>query len=126
MKESPLQVRWVRGTDGNFLDLLRLNLQSSYFLRHQYGVFIVWSAGVTQAPVITVGQGDIRDRLAALKKHPVVSRFAESGQLKVSWIIINEKYFDGVEAFLYDYYKPIMGERKRDISSIPVDPLLSL
>jgi hypothetical protein len=129
MHTQPLQVHWVKSGDGEFLDLLRLNLNpdSAYFLSPKFGVYVIWSTGTSNAPVLTVGQGNIRDRLMSLRLNPLIKQFSESGQIKVSWVLpTNPDDFDGVEAYLYDYYKPLVGERKRGVSPIPVTPLLSL
>jgi hypothetical protein len=124
--DSALPVRWIKSVGGDFLDLLRLNLDSSYFERPRQGVYVIWHTGPNKASVIRVGQGNIRDRLIAHKSDPQVTQFSSYGQLKVSWIIVDPVYFDGVEAFLYDYYKPAVGERKTVQKLIPVTPLLSL
>lgn len=126
MNKDALHVHWVKSVGGDFLDLLRLDLSSSYFSMPRKGVYVIWYTGPAKATVIRVGQGNIRDRLAALRSDPQITQFGSYGQLKVSWVTIDPQYFDGVEAFLYDYYKPVVGERRPVAKSIPVDPLLSL
>ena len=126
MSRQPIEVQWVKSSSGQFLDLLRVNLNSSYFNVPRFGVYIIWHTGASSAPVITVGQGNIRERLGALRVSSHINQYSSSGQLKVSWILINQQDFDGVEAFLYDYYKPLVGERKQVSELIPVNPLLSL
>jgi hypothetical protein len=123
---TPRNVQWVKSVGGDYLDLLRLDLSSSYFSEPKFGVFVIWYAGPSKSAVIRVGQGDIRDSLSARRVDPQVTQFSSQGQLKVSWIVVDKKDFDGVEAYLYDYYKPLVGERKVGIESIPVTPLLSL
>ena len=125
MSTTPLDVYWVKNTAGDYIDLLRLNLDAPYFNTPQRGVFVIWHTGVRKAPVIRVGQGDIRERLRALRSDPLITMYSTQGQLKVSWVIVDEDKLDGVEAFLYDHYKPLVGERKQGIVSIPVNPLLS-
>jgi hypothetical protein len=123
---TPLPVQWVKNASGDFLDLLRLNLDAPYFANPREGVYVIWYTGIKKAPVIKVGQGNIRDRLAAHRSNTQITQYSDSGQLKVSWVVVDREYFDGVEAFLYDYYKPLVGERKPGVASIPVTPLLSL
>lgn len=122
----PLPVKWVKSVGGEFLDLLRLDLNSNYFSQPRFGVYVIWHTGPSKAPVIRVGQGNIRDRLMAHRSDLQITQFGAAGQLKVSWIIVDRGYFDGVEAFLYDYYRPLVGERKTVEQLIPVTPLLSL
>lgn len=123
---TPLPVKWIKSVGGDFLDLLRVNLDSSYFSTPKNGVYVIWYTGTNKAPVIRVGQGNIRDRIMAHRSDPQITQFSANGQLKISWIIIDPENFDGVEAYLYDYYKPSVGERKSVERLIPVTPLLSL
>lgn len=124
---QPRQVQWVKSVGGDYLDLLRLDLNSAYFLAGpKLGVFVIWYAGPSKSAAIRIGQGNIRDQLAARRADPQIAQFASQGQLKVSWIIVNPGDFDGIEAYLYDYYKPLVGERRPVSQSIPVTPLLSL
>lgn len=123
---QPLNVQWVKSVVGDYLDLLRLDLTSSYFSEARSGVYVIWYAGPGKSAVIRVGQGNIHDELSIRKADPQIAQFSSQGQLKVSWIVIDQKNFDGVEVYLYDYYKPLVGERKAGVQSIPVNPLLSL
>jgi hypothetical protein len=126
---QPLKVQWVKSVGGDYLDLLRLDLKSTYFATPLSGVYVIWYAGPSKAQVISVGQGNIHDRLLARRADPQITQFSNQGQLKVSWVILDgqpQTVFDGVEAYLYDYYKPLVGERKAEAVSIQVTPILSL
>ena len=123
---QPRRVQWVKSVAGDYLDLLRLDLASSYFSEAKFGVYVIWYAGPSKSAAIRVGQGNIHDELAIRKTDPQVKQFSSQGQLKVSWVTVDRADFDGVEVFLYDTYKPLVGERKVGVVSIPVTPLLSL
>ncbi len=124
--DTALPVRWVKSVGGDFLDLLRVNLEAPYFAAPVLGVYVIWYTGAKKAPVVKVGQGNIKDQIIANRTNIQVTQYSASGQMKISWVIVNRQNFDGVEAFLYDYYKPLVGERNRAVKSIPVTPLLSL
>ena len=124
--DAAIHVEWIKGVGGGFLDLLLLDLRATYFTPPKSGVYVIWYTGPAKAPVIKIGQGNIHDRLMIERVSPQITQFSSAGQLKVSWIIIDSGSFDGVEAYLYDYYKPLVGERKKVERLIPVTPLLSL
>ena len=42
-------------------------------------------------------------------------------QLKTTWALVDKQYRDGVEAFLYDSYNPLVGERTPAAQTISVD-----
>lgn len=116
-----LTVEWVKNQNNNqWFDLLRLNLDSTYF-QDKEGVYVIWYAGPTQAKVIRVGQGVIGSRLREHRDNPEIVRYAHYGQLKVSWALVNREYRDGVEAFLFDSYSPSVGERSPAVQSISVN-----
>ena len=118
---ADLIVEWVKNQSNNqWFDLLRLDLNSTYFLNKE-GVYVIWYAGPTQAKVIRVGQGIIGNRLKEHRENPVIVRYAHYGQLKVSWALITPELRDGVEAFLFDSYNPLIGERLPAVQPIPIN-----
>lgn len=119
--EPQLQVTWVKNSNNNqWFDLLRLNLNSSYF-NDKEGVYIIWYAGPAAAKVIRVGQGHIGDRLREHRTNPEITRYVQYGQLKATWAIVASQDRDGVEAFLYDNYSPLIGERSPTARLISVN-----
>ncbi|HCM81891.1 MAG: hypothetical protein UW22_C0002G0008 [Candidatus Gottesmanbacteria bacterium GW2011_GWB1_44_11c] len=116
-----MQLTWIKNQNNNqWFDLLRLNLDAPYF-QDKYGVYIVWYSGPSEARVIRIGQGHIGTRLKEHRVNPEITRYSYSGQLKVTWAIVIEEYRDGIEAFLFDSYKPLVGERSPDVQPIPVN-----
>jgi len=81
------------------------------------GVYIIWHGGSKPATV-RVGQGIIKDRLAAHRTDPQVQAYAQLG-LFVTWASIPETYRHGVEAFLAAKLNPIVGERFPNV--VPID-----
>lgn len=116
-----MQVNWVKNnSNGQWFDLLRLNLNAPYFL-DKIGVYVIWYAGAT-AKVIRVGQGHIGSRLSEHRNNPEISRYSNYGQLKVSWALIGSQQLrDGVEKFLYNSYNPLVGERAPQVTPISVN-----
>lgn len=118
-----LTVNWVKNSNNNeSFDLLRLNLNAPYFL-NKVGVYVIWYAspsGVNK--VIRVGQGDIASRLREHRSNPEILRYSSYGQLKVTWALLNsQEDRNGVEAYLYDSYSPLIGERSPAAQPISVN-----
>lgn len=121
---NPLPVVWVKNpNNGEYFDLLRLNLGGPYF-QEAKGVYIIWYASPSGARVIRVGQGNIGERLKVHLANPQIIQYSKYGSLKVSWVVISPLLFDRVEVFLYDYYRPVVGERAPVAVPLPVTPLL--
>lgn len=119
--QPQLQVNWVKNSNNNqWFDLLRLNLNASYF-QNKEGVYVIWYVGPGGAKVIRVGQGHIGLRLQEHKTNPEIVRYGTYGQLKVSWAIVDKQFRDGVEAFLFDRYSPLIGERSPSAQPISVN-----
>ncbi len=118
-----INVEWVKNPDNNqWFDLLRLNLESSYF-QNKEGIYVIWYASPSEAKVIRVGQGIIGERLKEHRNNFQITQYSQYGQLKVTWAIINKAYLNGVEAYLFNYYKPLVGERAPTVIPISVNPL---
>lgn len=121
-------VNWVKNTQNNeWFDLLRLNLNSNYFINKR-GVYIIWYTSTTEAKVIRLGQGDIGVRLIEHTQNPNIIRYSQLGQLKVTWAVVDnitlfENDLDGVEAYLSDQYNPIEGEKYPNVIRIPINLL---
>jgi hypothetical protein len=113
-------VNWVKNqNNGQWFDLLRLNLDAPYF-QDKEGVYIIWYAGPS-SKVIKVGQGHIGARLKEHRSNPEIVRYSNYGQLKVTWALVEKWDRHGVEAFLFDSYNPILGERSPAAQPIPVN-----
>lgn len=118
-----MQVRWLKNSKNNrYFDFLRLNLNSSYFHdKNKNGVYIIWYSSPGTAKAIRVGQGNIGDRLREHKNNPQIMRYSKLGQLRVTWTIPDKLSLDGIEAYLYNRLRPLVGERKPGIKLISVN-----
>jgi len=108
---SAPSVDWIKNQNNDqWFDFLRLNLDSPYF-QEKKGVYVIWYTGSSEAKVIRIGQGHIGTRLKEHRSNPEISKYSNYGQLKVSWAIVDPQHRDGVEAYLFDSYNPLIGER---------------
>lgn len=116
-------VDWVKNTtNGQYFDFLRLDLNSAYFNGRE-GVYVIWYASPSEARVIRVGQGNIGERLKEHISNWQITQFSKSGQLKVTWALVPKIMQDGIEAFLFDYYRPLVGERTPSVNPVKVNPI---
>ena len=84
------------------------------------GVYVIWHGG--QNPRwVRVGKGMIRDRLTAHRADSAVLAYGKFGTLFVSWAEVPTACRDGVESFLAESLKPLVGDRFPDCDPIPVN-----
>ena len=104
--ERPIQltVKWIKYRKQGWVKLNTLNLEKV----KANGVFIIWKPK-SKNNVIRIGQGNIANKLQALRNDPKITRFGSD--LLVSWASIQLKYRDGVERYLYEQYSPVTSER---------------
>lgn len=123
-------LHWVKNErNSEWFDFLRLNLDSPYFINKR-GVYVIWytSPLVGSSKVIRLGQGDIGDRLREHRSNPDIVEYSKLGQLKVTWALIDNLNFfegdlNGAEAYLADFYAPLIGERFPFVQGISVNPI---
>jgi hypothetical protein len=95
-----------------------VNLPHAHF-DNMDGVYIIWHGGPKPATV-RIGQGTIRARLAEHRGDPAIQKFTDLG-LFVTWATVPSESRAGVENFLADRLKPIVGERFPDVVPIAVN-----
>jgi hypothetical protein len=83
------------------------------------GVYLIWHGGANPRWV-RVGQGNIKERLSVHRNDPQILAYRPHG-LFVTWAAVPAAQLDGVEAYLFDQCKPLVGERCPDCNVIPVN-----
>lgn len=101
---------WIKYESGNWCNLFTLNLDDPHF-NNMEGVYIIWAPG---SYVIRVGQGFIRDRLKAHKVDPEILRHKIT-TLFVTWASVTPFLRDGVERFLGETLRPVVGTSFPDV-----------
>jgi hypothetical protein len=97
-------VNWVQCEGNVWCKLNTVDLQHSHFDGLE-GVYIIWHGG-DNAATVRVGQGVIRDRLAAHRNDSDVQAYANL-TLYVTWAAVATSDRDGVEAFLAQHLMSI-------------------
>ena len=113
-----MNVKWTKCSGEVWCPLATVNLAHAHF-DNMEGVYIIWHGGVSPATV-RVGQGIIRDRLAAHRIDPEVQAFAPFG-LFVTWASIPADYRDGVEAFLAGRLNPKVRQQLPNVLPIEIN-----
>jgi hypothetical protein len=84
-----------------------------------YGVYVIWHGG--QNPkTVRVGQGKIKDRIFAHREDKLVQAYAHHG-LFVTWAAVSPSLVDGIERYLSECLRPLVGERFPDVRPIEVN-----
>lgn len=93
---------------------MNVNLNHSHFDEME-GVYIIWQQS---GPVIRIGQGIIKDRIA---DHRITQAITRYDNLHVTWAPVSTSYRDGVERYLADTLNPIVGDVFPDTNPIAVN-----
>ena len=112
----PVQVNWRRCIGDDWCPLENLNLSSV----NEVGVYIIWHGG-TRVRYVYVGQGVVADRLSEHKLNPDILQYRASGTLFVTWAAVSPRLRDGIERYLADFLRPMVGSQYPDVTPIPVN-----
>jgi hypothetical protein len=116
-------VDWIAGDKNEWFHLLGLNLDS-IVPQDAFGVYIIWQYRPFCNDIIfvKVGQGNIVERLSKHRSDAEIAKYAKlPNKLYVTWAEVSKFDVDGVEAYLGDSLKPILGERFPDCEEIEVN-----
>jgi hypothetical protein len=102
-----VDVKWAKCDRGewcslDYLDLSRITVS---------GVYVIWKPGSTPAGpsmVVRVGRGDIASALAAERRDPQVTNYGP--QLLVTWAEVAAFFSAGVEIYLAQQLRPLVGK----------------
>lgn len=104
-KNPALVLRWVKSTTNTWLSFERVDLSKVV----STGVYIIWHAG-SPGRVVYVGQGDIASRISCHRSNLGITSYSSRGQLYVTWASVRASQLDGVERYLADMLKPLVGD----------------
>lgn len=109
-------LRWIKSTTNQWLLLESANLIGVT----TSGVYVIWHGG--QNPrTVRVGQGDIADRITAHRTDQQILAYRSYGTLAVTWAAVSYWEMDGVERYLADQLRPLVGDRFPSVAPIPVN-----
>ena len=85
-----------------------------------FGVYVIWHGGAVPR-VVRVGQGVVADRLTSHRKDAAVLSYEQSGILYVTWAAVPARLVDGVERYLAERLRPLVGDRFPQVAPVPVN-----
>jgi hypothetical protein len=109
-------VNWIKSTKNEWLPLANVNLTEVT----AQGVYVIWRGGDAPA-FVRVGQGDIKSRLEAHRQDSVITRHGATAPLMVTWASVPATHRDGVERYLADRYRPLVGDAFPNVTPIQVN-----
>lgn len=113
-----LHLEWFKSFGDRWCDLLEINQNHNRF-NGMRGVYIIWHEG-KKPVVLKVGQGIVSDCLVENKEDYIVVAYGQYG-LYVTWAKVSEDDCDGVERYIGEALKPIIGHRLPDVQPIEVN-----
>lgn len=111
-----ITVHWVKSTNDTWLPFETVNLAGVTTA----GVYIIWHAG-NPGRVVRVGQGNIADRIKAHRCDASVTKFSKNGVLRVTWAFVPSHQMNGVERYLANHWKPLVGDAWPDVVPLVVN-----
>jgi len=109
---------WGKCGGNVWCNLLTLNLDHPYFSAVE-GVYIIWHGGANPR-VVYVGEGVIADRLRAHRTDARILKYGMYG-IFVTWATVGPSMRPGVERFLADHFRPLVGDRVPNAEPISVN-----
>jgi hypothetical protein len=103
-----INVSWGKLTTGNWCPLVTTDFSKLTGC----GVYFIWGGG----RAVKVGQSNdasgIGARIACHARDKDLLAYQQIlGTLYVTWAYLPQQYLDGVERFLGDHYRPLVGDR---------------
>lgn len=110
-----IQIKWITKGLNGYYELNRLNTSNI----KACGVYLIWNS----RGVIKVGQStNIGNRLDDHRNDDNIIRYDfKDNPLLTTWANLPLSALDGVEAYLGDYYQPLIGDRFPDVQKIFVN-----
>ncbi len=109
------KLNWVKCTNGNWCNLNTVNLSNVTV----WGVYIIWHTG-NPSKVVYVGQGDVAERLKAHRTNVAIQAYSSQG-LRVTWASVAAGHRDGIERYLADTWKPLVGDTHPNVAPTKVN-----
>ena len=109
-----MQLSWQNCQGDVWCSFMAVDLSHSHFDEME-GVYIIWQHN---GPVVRVGQGIIKDRIADHRTTQAITKYES---LRVTWAPVSTLYRDGVERYLANTLEPKIGDTFPDENPITVN-----
>ena len=112
------QVQWTH-CEGGHCTLTALNLDHPHFTGRE-GVYVIWRGGTNPA-VVRLGQGNIKDRIGKHRLDREILKHGATGTLHVTWADVPTSLRNGIERFLANTLRPLVGDAFPLAQPVPVN-----
>ena len=109
-----MELTWQKCEGDTWCSLTAVNLGHPHFDSME-GVYVIWQAN---GSVIRVGQGTVKDRIAA---HRQDAQITAHRPLHSSWAPVPATFRDGIERYLANVLKPLVGSTFPNAAPIAVN-----
>ena len=106
MAKPEIEVEWIKCKGDVWCSLESLDL--STVTEDSEGVYVIWHGGQTPRWV-RVGQGNFKERFSAHRNDPKITKYNKDGTLYVTWAKLPKSDRDGVEYYLFQRTRPLVG-----------------
>jgi hypothetical protein len=113
-----ITLNWIKHQDGKWFKLTDVDLTYPHFIDLE-GVYIIWYEGENHI-VVRVGQGVIKEKLSDHQTDPRIMTY-KPHSLYVTWATVLPQYRNGIERYLFEKLKPIVGFRYPNVPAIQVN-----
>lgn len=107
---------WIKRKDGGWCRLELVDLTTVI----GSGVYIIWHTG-NPGRVVRVGQGILANRLGVHRNDKEILKYKQNGELRVTWATVQATQRDGVERYLANHWKPLVGDAWPDVTPLAVN-----
>ncbi|MEG9862765.1 MAG: hypothetical protein V6Z81_09835 [Parvularculales bacterium] len=110
-----MELDWIKCQNNRWCSFERLKLNNLDY----DGVYVIFFES-TLNTVVRVGQGNIKERISAHRSDSEITKYAKY-KLLVTWARVANSDLNGVEAFLGDFWDPLVGDNYPDVEFIRVN-----
>jgi len=111
-----MQLSWMKCAGDVWCPLNTFDVTA---VTNKIGVYFIWHQG-DSSRVVRVGSGNIRNRLTEHRSDEETRAYEHLG-LVVTWAEVPNSQAPGVEWYLGNWHKPLVGERFPDATPITVN-----
>lgn len=114
-----LALDWVECGNNQWCSFMDVDLAADRF-KELSGVYVIFYMEESRRVTVRLGQGKIADRITDHRNNEEILRYNDD-DLLVTWAEAPAEQLDGIEKYLADALKPLVGERFPDRVPIPVN-----
>lgn len=116
--EYKYKLNWQKCPRNGWLDFLAFSLEGELAVGAE-GIYMIWH-GVENPAVVCVGQGNIKNELAARRQEQKILQHKDKG-LFVSWAEVCSAYREGAQKYLMNLWQPKLSEAHFNLLPVKVN-----